>query len=90
MCRYWCKSTAHGFILRIAFRDHVPLYQLHHVFRPVRVFGAIAATIGDKGLKVLVNLGKLVLTLYAAEIFFVVVVLGAVTTICRISARAIH
>src|ERR1019366_3156780 len=38
----------------------------------------------DKGLKVLVNLGKLVLTLYAAEIFFVVVVLGAVTMICRI------
>ena len=32
----------------------------------------------------LVNLGKLVLTLYGAEIFFVVVVLGAVTAIARI------
>jgi proton glutamate symport protein len=54
------------------------------LFAPFGVFGAMAATIGDKGLKVLVNLGKLVLTLYAAEIFFVVVVLGAVTAICRI------
>jgi proton glutamate symport protein len=54
------------------------------LFAPFGVFGAMAATIGDKGLKVLVNLGKLVLTLYGAEIFFVVVVLGAVTAIARI------
>jgi proton glutamate symport protein len=54
------------------------------LFAPFGVFGAMAATIGDKGLKVLVNLGKLVLTLYGAEIFFVVVVLGTVTAIARI------
>src|SRR5579863_9425587 len=37
------------------------------LFAPFGVFGAIAATIGAKGVKVLVNLGKLVVTLYAAE-----------------------
>lgn len=57
------------------------------LFAPVGVFGAMAATIGERGLKVLVNLGKLVLTLYAAEAFFVVVVFGAVVAIARIPAR---
>ena len=57
------------------------------LFAPFGVFGAMAATIGDKGLGVMVNLGKLVATLYAAEIFFVVVVLGTVAAICRIPVR---
>jgi proton glutamate symport protein len=54
---------------------------------PVGGFGAMAATVGDKGLGVLLSLGKLVATLYAAEIFFVVVVFGAVLTMARIPAR---
>jgi proton glutamate symport protein len=54
------------------------------LFAPFGVFGAMAATIGEKGIGVLRNLGKLVLTLYGAEVFFVVVVLGAVTTIAKI------
>jgi proton glutamate symport protein len=54
------------------------------LFAPLGVFGAMAATIGDKGLRVLLNLGKLVLTLYATQMFFVVVVLGTVTAIARI------
>ena len=54
---------------------------------PLGVFGAMAATIGDKGLGVLLNLGKLVLTLYATQIFFIVVVLGTVTAIARIPLR---
>jgi proton glutamate symport protein len=53
-------------------------------FAPLGVFGSMAATVGDKGLGVLVNLGKLVLTLYGALIFFVVVVLGTVIFICKI------
>ncbi len=57
------------------------------LFAPIGVFGAMAATIGDKGLGVLLNLGKLVLTLYATQLFFVVVVLGAVTAIARIPLR---
>jgi proton glutamate symport protein len=54
------------------------------LFAPFGVFGAMAATIGEKGIGILRNLGKLVLTLYGAEIFFVVVVLGAVTAIAKI------
>ncbi len=57
------------------------------LFAPLGVFGAMAATIGDKGLGVMVNLGKLVATLYAAEVFFVVVVLGSVAVICKIPIR---
>src|SRR5258708_7409784 len=57
------------------------------LFAPLGVFGAMAATIGDKGLHVLLNLGKLVGTLYGALIFFVVIVLGAVTAIARIPLR---
>ena len=57
------------------------------LFAPLGVFGAMAATIGDKGLGVLLNLGKLVLTLYATQMFFVVVVLGTVTAIARIPLR---
>ena len=51
---------------------------------PLGVGAAIAATIGAKGLGVLVGLGKLILTLYAALTVFVVVVLGAVIMILRI------
>jgi proton glutamate symport protein len=57
------------------------------LFAPLGVFGAMAATIGDKGLGVLLNLGKLVLTLYATQMFFIVVVLGTVTAITRIPLR---
>jgi proton glutamate symport protein len=57
------------------------------LFAPLGVFGAIAATVGDRGLKVLINLGTLVLTLYGALIFFVVVVLGTVTTLARIPLK---
>jgi proton glutamate symport protein len=57
------------------------------LFAPLGVFGAMAATIGEKGPGILTNLGKLVLTLYVAEVFFVVVVLGAVVAIARIPAR---
>jgi proton glutamate symport protein len=54
---------------------------------PFGVFGAMAATVGDKGVKVLANLAKLVGTLYAAQAFFVIVVLGLVTVIAGIPLR---
>jgi proton glutamate symport protein len=57
------------------------------LFAPFGVFGAMASTIGERGVGVLRNLGKLVLTLYAAELFFVVVVLGAVTALAKIPLR---
>jgi Na+/H+-dicarboxylate symporter len=61
----------------------------HYVmyFAPFGVFGAMAGTVGDKGLGVLVNLGKLVLTLYGALVFFVVVVLGAVALLIGLPIR---
>jgi Na+/H+-dicarboxylate symporter len=57
------------------------------LFAPLGVFGSMAATVGDKGLGVLVNLGKLVLTLYGALFFFVFVVLGTVIFICKIPLK---
>ncbi len=48
------------------------------VFAPVGVFAAIAATVGSKGLGILVTLGKLVVVMYAGlAIFVLVVVVGA-------------
>ena len=57
------------------------------LFAPLGVFGAMAATVGEKGLGVLVNLGKLVATLYGAQAFFVVFVLGTVAVVTRIPVR---
>ena len=57
------------------------------LFAPFGVFGAMASTIGEKGIGVLRNLGTLVLTLYGAEVFFVVVVLGSVCTVLKIPLR---
>jgi proton glutamate symport protein len=57
------------------------------LFAPLGVFGAIAATVGQKGLGVLVNLGKLVATLYVAQAFVVVTVLGGSAMIARIPLK---
>ncbi|MEP7363066.1 MAG: cation:dicarboxylase symporter family transporter [Acidobacteriota bacterium] len=51
---------------------------------PFGVGAAIAVTVGSKGLAVLFGLGKLILTMYVAQVIFVVGVLGAVITIARI------
>jgi proton glutamate symport protein len=57
---------------------------------PFGVGAAIAVTVGNKGLGVLFGLGKLIVTMYAAQIIFVVVVLGAVITIARIPMRRFY
>lgn len=54
---------------------------------PIGVGAAMAVTVGGKGFAVLVGLGKLVLTMYAAQIVFVIVVLGAVIALARIPLR---
>ena len=51
---------------------------------PLGVGAAIASTVGSKGASVLVHLGKLILTMYAAQVLFVTLVLGAVVTLVRI------
>lgn len=57
-------------------------------FAPIGVGAAIAVTVGAQGLGILLSLGKLVLTLYAALVVFIVVVLGAVMVVTRVPIRA--
>src|SRR5512132_434781 len=57
------------------------------MFAPIGVGAAMAHTIGTQGLGVLMNLGKLVLSLYLALIIFVVVVFGVVILIARVPLR---
>jgi proton glutamate symport protein len=57
------------------------------LFAPVGVGAAMAHTVAHQGLGVLRNLGLLILSLYVALVFFVVVVLGAVAAIARVPLR---
>ncbi|PYL26514.1 MAG: hypothetical protein DMF45_14110, partial [Verrucomicrobia bacterium] len=57
------------------------------MFAPVGVGAAMAHTIGTQGPGVLVNLGKLILSLYLALIIFAVLVFGIVAFIVRLPIR---
>src|ERR1700730_5148681 len=57
------------------------------MFAPIGVGAAMAHTIGTQGLGVLVNLGKLIGSLYLALIIFVALVFGIVIVIARIPLR---
>lgn len=57
-------------------------------FAPLGIGAAIAYTVGHSGLGVLVNLGKLVLTLYGALFVFVLVVFVPVMIVARIPIKA--
>ena len=56
-------------------------------YAPIGIAAAIAVTVGASGLGVLVNLGKLILTLYAALVVFGLVVLFPVAKIVRLPVR---
>jgi proton glutamate symport protein len=56
-------------------------------FAPFGVGAAIAVTVGDQGLASVLTLGKLVLTLYAALVVFVIFVLGAVIWLARVPLK---
>jgi proton glutamate symport protein len=56
-------------------------------FAPIGVGAAIAMTVGDSGISALINLGKLLLTLYAALVVFLLVVLLPTALIARIPLR---
>jgi proton glutamate symport protein len=71
----WCESLAE---VMFQYTRYVMM------LAPIGVGAAIAVTVGAKGLGVLFTLGKLLVTMYAALIVFVVVVLGAVIVVCRI------
>ncbi|KAJ1975976.1 hypothetical protein H4R34_004142 [Dimargaris verticillata] len=51
---------------------------------PIGIGAALAATIGTNGLKILINLGKLVGCLYAALVCFIVVVLLPIALLARV------
>ena len=53
-------------------------------FAPIGVFAAVAATVGGKGLAILVTLGKLVAIMYGGLLIFVLIVIGSVSLIVRI------
>jgi proton glutamate symport protein len=57
---------------------------------PFGVGAALAVTVGSKGFAVLLGLGKLVLTMYAAQTLFVVLVLGGVMLLFGIPVRAFY
>jgi proton glutamate symport protein len=57
-------------------------------FAPIGIGAAIAVTVGHSGIGVLVNLGKLVLTLYGALVVFILVALVPVAMIARVPLRA--
>lgn len=57
---------------------------------PIGVGAAIAVTVGGRGPGVLLGLGRLIATMYAALAIFVVVVLGAVMVLFRIPVRRFY
>lgn len=57
-------------------------------FAPIGVMAAIAATVGSKGLIILVTLGKLVLTMYLGLLLFVLLVIVGAALIIRVPLRA--
>ncbi len=57
---------------------------------PIGVGAAIAVTVGTKGVGVLFGLGKLIVTMYVAQVLFVALVFGAVIVIYRIPFRPFY
>jgi proton glutamate symport protein len=57
-------------------------------YAPIGIGAAMAVTVGHSGIDVVVNLGKLVLTLYGALVVFVLVALVPAALIARIPIRA--
>jgi Na+/H+-dicarboxylate symporter len=55
------------------------------VLAPIGAFGAIAFTIATYGVGSLASYGKLILAVYGTCVLFILLVLGTVTRICRIS-----
>lgn len=56
-------------------------------YAPIGIGAAIAVTVGHSGIEVLINLGKLILTLYGALVVLVVGVLFPIAIIARVPIR---
>ena len=59
------------------------------LFAPIGIFGAIAYTVGSNGIAILINYGKIILSLYTALALFIVIVLVIVCRIVGIKFRAL-
>ena len=59
------------------------------LFAPVGIFGAIAYTVGTNGVEILVNYGKIIISLYVALAVFVVIVLFVACKLVHISFRGL-
>ena len=59
-------------------------------YAPIGIGAAMAVTVGHSGIDVLVNLGKLVLTLYGALIVFVLVALVPAALLARVPIRRLR
>ncbi len=57
-------------------------------FAPLGVMAAMAATVGGKGLGILVTLGKLVATMYLGLVIFVILVIVGAAVVCRVPVLA--
>ena len=57
-------------------------------FAPIGVMAAVAATVGSKGLGILLTLGKLVLAMYLGYALFLILVIGGALLIARIPIGA--
>ena len=57
-------------------------------YAPIGIGAAMAVTVGHSGIDVVVNLGKLVLTLYGALLLFVLVALVPAALLARVPIRA--
>lgn len=75
---HWCESLSH---VMFKFTEFIMR------FAPIGVGAAMAYTIGRQGPGVLVNLGKLIGSLYLALLIFVVVILGTVIAIVRVPLK---
>jgi proton glutamate symport protein len=53
-------------------------------FAPIGVLAAIAATVGGRGVAILLTLGKLVLVMYGSLVVFVVLVMGGAALVIRV------
>lgn len=77
-------------LLRVAESLTETMFQFTNIvmyFAPIGVGAALAYTVGHSGLGVMVNLGKLLLTLYLALLAFAVLVLLPVALVARVPLR---
>ena len=59
------------------------------VFAPMGIFGAIAYTVGTNGVEILINYGKIIVSLYVALAVFVIIVLFVACKLVHISFRGL-